>query len=273
MINNIQHQKTITTILWVMLLCLLVGCSDPTGYVAFQPNGIPISISVNTTGEISFSIQREVTYPTPLGTFTVGVIVDPASYFGVSNALIIRVDGQEDRIYDLHGNDFNITFESGYYKQIILYKQGQNLYLEIARIETTFEPTRVIPQNALPGIYPIQREFPRDNQWIKILTEIEVLSNGQFIINVTFYNNDTKINELVCYEENTYQPYLLLPDGTRIFLLEEFCTSHRGESWQLVPGETFHDWAKFPPLQDATVPFTVHWSDNIGDVTDIVLIK
>ena len=98
-------------ILLFFVVILLTGCKGVTGQVSYQPPVIPLTVTIDTNGKINFELDTKVEYPTPLGTFSVGVVVDPVEYFSVKNTLTIRVDGQEDNIYDLHGKDFEISFE------------------------------------------------------------------------------------------------------------------------------------------------------------------
>src|SRR3990172_7305291 len=130
------------------LACLLVGaCSNVAGEVGFQPYAIPIKVSVNSWGEISFSVDTNIDLPTPLGVASVGVVVDPARHFSVQNILTVRLNGEE-HFYDLHGRDFKIEFESGYYKQIILEKRGGDLFLELSQVDRP--PTPQTVQTPLP---------------------------------------------------------------------------------------------------------------------------
>jgi hypothetical protein len=89
-----------------------------------------MKITADSNGDISFDLETEFEYPTPLGTFSVGVVVNPSEYFNKSNTLTVRIDCEES-FYDLHGKDFSIDFESGYYEKINLTKQGNNILLEL----------------------------------------------------------------------------------------------------------------------------------------------
>jgi hypothetical protein len=116
---------------FAILPLVLAACNLSFGY---KPPAIPLSVSIDTQGTITFSVEQEVKLPTPIGTFSVGMVVDPAEYFGVNNTLTIRYNG-EDNFYDLHGRDFDLRFESGHYKQINLRKTGTNLLLEIEKYD------------------------------------------------------------------------------------------------------------------------------------------
>lgn len=120
--------RYIHSICVAFLVTLLVACSNVALEGGFQPSGIPLKISINSWGEINLTVEQEVKIPTPLGTASIGVIVDPAGRYNVESTLTIRVN-DEDHFYDLHGEDFNIVFEAGYYKQISLTKRGADLLL------------------------------------------------------------------------------------------------------------------------------------------------
>ena len=103
----------------------------PEVYTYFQFNVIPLTISVNTRGEIDLSVGGETNLiPTFLGNFGVGVVINPADKFNVDNTLTVRLNGQ-DYFYDLHGQDFDVSFESGYYKKINLRKKWVGYFLGI----------------------------------------------------------------------------------------------------------------------------------------------
>jgi len=126
-----KHQNFLLFPFFLVLTLLSTSC-DLRGVIGFQPPGLPLTISVDSDGQVSFQLEAGVEIPTPLGTFSVGVVADPNSRFGVPSTLTIRLDGQ-DHFYDLHGEDFVIEFESAYYNQIKLSKIGSNLYLELVR--------------------------------------------------------------------------------------------------------------------------------------------
>lgn len=108
----------------------LPSCSTVGVEGAFEPYAIPLKISINSWGEISLTVETDVEIPTPLGTASIGLILDPARHFNTMNTLTVRINGT-DYFYDLHGNDFNIDFESGYYKQISLIKRSNDLLLVV----------------------------------------------------------------------------------------------------------------------------------------------
>ena len=120
--------------LFSTLFLIVSSCQNVTGEVYYRPYATPLTITVNSRGEISLSISSEITLPTPLGTFGIGVVINPNEKFNVENTLTIRMNGQ-DSFYDLHGQDFSISFESGYYKKIKLQKNGLNILLELERID------------------------------------------------------------------------------------------------------------------------------------------
>ena len=119
----------------LLIIALIISaCQTVVGEVHFQPQATPLVISINTRGEISLSIEHGVEIPTPIGIFGVGVVINPAEEFNVENTLTVRMNGQ-DHFYDLHGEDFNVSFESGYYRKINLQKKGLDILLELERID------------------------------------------------------------------------------------------------------------------------------------------
>ena len=120
--RNVQQIELLLVCLacaWIATACSGSGSQPVTGYVSYKPPVVPIIISLDTTGRISFSAEYQIEAPTPLGTFGVGAVVNPAAYFKTQSTLTVRLDG-EDRIYDLHGQDFDVQFSSGYYEKIRL---------------------------------------------------------------------------------------------------------------------------------------------------------
>jgi hypothetical protein len=123
-----------------LLVCLILSGCKLTAFASYEPTGIPLEVSVNSNGEISFSVKGEVSIPTPLGVFSIGVVTNPADYFRVSNVLTVRIDCESEYFYDLHGADFDLTFKSGYYQEISLQKVGTNLYLDIRSKDVSCPP-------------------------------------------------------------------------------------------------------------------------------------
>lgn len=118
----------------------LISCDLSFGY---RPPGIPLSISIDTQGQVTFSVEKDVKLPTPIGTFSVGVILDPAEYFGIKNTLTIRYNN-EDHMYNLHGQDFSIEFQKGYYEKVKLSKAGDNILLVLTSIDVIASPIEII---------------------------------------------------------------------------------------------------------------------------------
>ena len=116
----------------LVFFLLFTGCQSITVEGGYTPPGIPVRVSIDSNGQLKFTAESNVELPTPLGTFDVGLVIEPIVYFGVENALTVRYNGQ-DHFYNLHGQDFNITFESGCYKDIKFSKTNNNLFLELAR--------------------------------------------------------------------------------------------------------------------------------------------
>lgn len=115
----------------ITIIIFSSGCSLK-GVIGYKPDGLPLKISVDSDGQINFQVEAGIEIPTPLGTFSIGAVADPNTQFNVPTTLTIRLD-EQDHIYDLHGKDFVIDFESAFYDQIRLSKIGPNLYLELVR--------------------------------------------------------------------------------------------------------------------------------------------
>lgn len=122
--------KAIGKLMLLIVILSLSGCQGVKMQGGYQPPILPLKITADSNGDISFDLETEFEYPTPLGTFSVGVVVNPSEYFSRSNTLTVRIDCEEN-FYDLHGKDFSIDFESGYYEKINLKKQGNNILLEL----------------------------------------------------------------------------------------------------------------------------------------------
>jgi len=122
-----------TRLLTLLIALFLSSCQLIKGVGGYKPPGLPLKVTVDTTGEINFELEPEVEYPTPLGTFSVGVVIDPTEYFRKDSTLTVRIDCEE-KFYDLHGQDFSIDFDSGYYEKVNLTKRGTDILLNLRRI-------------------------------------------------------------------------------------------------------------------------------------------
>ncbi len=120
---------------WVILASVLIlialgcgACGSVEGQASYKPPLLPLRVSVNTDGKVTLSAEGKVKIPTLLGEFEVGIVANPLEYFQVSNILIVRLNGK-DYFYDLHGEDFDVRFDPGYYEQVSLQKTGEELLL------------------------------------------------------------------------------------------------------------------------------------------------
>jgi hypothetical protein len=111
----------------------LTGCQAVKLVGGFKPIGTPIKITVDSNGQVGFELEKEIEYPTAIGTFSAGVVLDPVAYYQKESTLTVRIDCM-DQFYDLNGRDFSLDFESGYYEQIKLEKRGKDLFLVVNRI-------------------------------------------------------------------------------------------------------------------------------------------
>lgn len=162
--------KVAITALMLMSM-LLTGCRGMTGQGSYQPPIIPLKVSADTNGKISFDIEEEIDYPTPLGTFSVGVVFNPDDYFHTGNTLTVRLDCK-DYFYDLSEKDFSIEFESGYYEKIGLTMRGDNVLLELRRHDgnTTNELADCPIPNTESGNSGSDTIIETDSQFLKSIT-------------------------------------------------------------------------------------------------------
>ncbi len=127
-----------------MAFCLLAVClltNACRGDIAYQPPLIPIRVSVDINGNVDISTGYSVM--TPIGTFTAGLYINPSEYFKLPATLTIRLNG-EDKIYRLDGKDFDIQLESAYYERIKLEKKGENILLELRRVQSFSQPDTIL---------------------------------------------------------------------------------------------------------------------------------
>lgn len=142
-----QKRKQILVLLFSVSLLLTACGGIVKGFVSYDPP-IPLYVSVNTDGEVEFLVETDVELPTPIGTFGVGVVLDPMEHFTAQNVLTIRYNGEE-HYYDLHGQDFELNFEAGCYKEITISKdKNNNIFLELIReCPVTIEIDNQSPKN------------------------------------------------------------------------------------------------------------------------------
>jgi hypothetical protein len=163
--------------LFSLITIFLSGC-NVKGEGSYQPPVIPLVVSIDTNGAISFSVAAKISAPTPLGTFAVGVVVDPVKKYNVPNVLTIRVDGKEDRFYNLEGNDFDLKFESGFYENIRMQKTGKNLLLEIKKKQASH--TQTTDLNRKTESPPKDLDSPNPNVTIKLYSDSTLGKMGKF---------------------------------------------------------------------------------------------
>lgn len=180
---------------WVVLVTVslfLGGCNAIAAEGVYHPTGIPLQVSVNTWGEVNFSVDTGVNVPTPIGVFEANVIIDPARELNNGQStLTIRLDGQ-DQIYDLHGADFTIEFESGYYEKINIDKHGNNLLLEIRQAAASVSKAAAqTPEQFLESyFYDVVNSRNYEYLWSVQTREFqEVNSKSDYQDYVSFWNS------------------------------------------------------------------------------------
>jgi len=119
--------------LCIMFILILSssGCDAIVGEVSLDTYVLPLTISIATNGDVTFRVNSGVSIPTPIGVVSAGVIIDPSSHYDLPNTLTVRLNG-EDHFYDLHGQDFEVNVESGYYEVVKISKSGRDLFVELS---------------------------------------------------------------------------------------------------------------------------------------------
>jgi hypothetical protein len=173
--------KFIKVAIQVLFIAFLTSCGGgAVPNISYQPIGVPVSISIDANGNIGVEWQGSL--QTPIGSFSVGVNVDPAQMFPQADGtLTVRIDGQ-DVIYDLSGNDnINIKLESGYYEEVNLEKNGKNWFFEVVRISNGSSDSNGQTSSIVSSGAPV---FERIDQH-------ENYYGGELVINDDIYFNDS----------------------------------------------------------------------------------
>lgn len=137
------YQKPSRTQLRALVLVLLLaeltmGCTlierirgDVVLEGSYEPIIIPITISINSLGEVTLEPRSEISVPTPIGVFRAGAHLE-AHPFATSpqNVLVIRIDDQECA-YDLHGDKFEVDLNGGNFQLVSLKTEDDNIYIEL----------------------------------------------------------------------------------------------------------------------------------------------
>lgn len=76
----------------------------PHSLVSYQPPGIPLSITINDQGKVSFTSETPI--PTLLGVFSIGM---EGEFEEIRVLRIVREDTIQ--LYDMGGEPYSITFE------------------------------------------------------------------------------------------------------------------------------------------------------------------
>src|SRR5687767_13852087 len=94
----------------VTTVLVLTSCQGVTPYIGYEPPVIPIKVTFDSNGQIGFEYEfGEIEFPTPIGTFSAGVVLDPVAYYQKASTLTVRIDCM-DQFYDLHGRNFSLDF-------------------------------------------------------------------------------------------------------------------------------------------------------------------
>lgn len=141
-------------ILSILLTILVTSCSDkpsnvdlPKPEIGFTPIGVPLRISINTSGSISVSYTGVL--KTPIGDFDISTgsltVNSIQEQFPKQRVLIVRVDNKVS-CYDLEdGKEFIVDVESDdqLYKRVRLDKQTNgDIILEIESVSSVSNQER-----------------------------------------------------------------------------------------------------------------------------------
>lgn len=156
------HRKLLRKLtIFCVLIAITIYLQGCGAKISYHPPIVPVEISIDTNGNITVEANGSIS--TPIGTFEAGIYANPSEYFNTEATLTVRLNGR-DIIYPLEGTDFNISFSSGYYKQINLIKNNNNILLELRKIHMV---------NGIPTSFNINI---RNN----LLLPIEIHINGVF---------------------------------------------------------------------------------------------
>jgi hypothetical protein len=125
-------------ILGLLLAMLTMGCallerldSDVVLEGSYDPIIVPITISINSLGEVELKPRSELSVPTPIGVFHVGGHLETHPFVQTTqNVLIIRIDDQEC-LYNLHGNSIAFEGVEGQFEIISVETDGGNVTIEL----------------------------------------------------------------------------------------------------------------------------------------------
>jgi len=179
-----------TIALFLLTSQLITACNDISvgGDVSLQTYVLPLTVSINHRGEINFRVSAGVKIPTPIGVVSARAFAEPAKHYDVPNTLIVRFD-DTDHIFDLHGQDFTLEIDSGYYESIDVKKEGKDLLLELRRIEGAGEGTITVP---LYQHKRIETELATVNLIIEQLVITEETVEVHMELNLRWHNENSK---------------------------------------------------------------------------------
>jgi hypothetical protein len=134
----IRAKGAVTLILVLPFIMLTMGCAlferlkgDIIVEGSYDPILIPITISINSLGEVNLKPRSDLSVPTPIGVFHAGAYLETNPFVQAThNVLIIKIDDQECA-YDLHGDKFEVNLEGGNYQLVSLSTENDNIYIEL----------------------------------------------------------------------------------------------------------------------------------------------
>lgn len=98
---------------------------------SYEPPLIPVTLSINSLGEVTLEPRNKLSLITPLGVFKIGAHLETYPFVQTTqNILVIRIDDQECA-YDLHGQQIKLDLEGDNYQIVALSTEGDNIYIEL----------------------------------------------------------------------------------------------------------------------------------------------
>ena len=137
---------------------------------------------------------------------------------------------------------------------------------------------------ARSGVYSIDRPLtlkpkitPTGNVVVTLKT-IEVMADRSLKVVLEYFNAGPGNVQLICpmqsgADQSTFLSHILLPDGTRSYLIEDdSCTTSRTFSTMLPSTRRLSYWQRFPSLPDERVPFSIVYP-NLGQIDSLQLVR
>jgi len=138
-------------------VCLITSCGAAGVKVAYTPPAVPLTVEIDSHGNISVSIAK--TFTGPWGTVTIAADVESDRLSEFDFTLDIRLDGQ-DHVYGLKGGTAKkgeANFASTFYRLLNIYWDEKSVLIIAARMDGATPPPYV---RTAPTAAPRATEVP-----------------------------------------------------------------------------------------------------------------